>query len=161
MDNRQLEEEEKERRRKTKSFQLQAVALSIDPRLQGDQLRLPSWILERILNDDGLAAGGGSTEPKSPMVFSLKTETRTVFGTPKEFTAQGPRDVCLSLSHALALGVVEPSPKESSGSSAEIETDTAPANHLNATLERMELPRGSFVRLAPLTPNYLEIPDIR
>ncbi len=105
MDDRELGEEE-ERRRKTKSFQLQAVALSIDPRLKGDQLRLPSWILERIMNDDGLA-GGGSTETKSPMVFSLKTETRIVYGTPKEFTAQGPRDVCLSLSHALALGVVE------------------------------------------------------
>jgi hypothetical protein len=154
------EEERLERPRVIAKLKLTCVSLVVDSALNGDQLRLSPRILERIVNSESISVGAGYYGPTSigrdsgrndgdgPMVFSLEFQGKKVYGAPKEFTAKEERQVGISTSLAKALGV---SVAES------MTTDKGPF----ATLERVDIPRGSFVRLAPLTPNYLLIPDIR
>jgi hypothetical protein len=146
--------------RAIRKLKLTCVSLVIDSELNGDQLRLSPRILERIVNQEPMSISQGfgprsngrdyerplDRDNDGPMVFSLELQEKTVYGAPKEFTAKEERQVVISLSLAKALGISENST-----------TGKGPF----ATLELVDIPRGSFVRLAPLTPNYLLIPDIR
>lgn len=158
-----MEEEEPQRvetERNIPRLRLTQVSVFIDDALNGDQLRLSPRILERIVHQepismsrgygpDSIGRDSGRQTEKAidgPMVFALKLQDKCVYGAPKEFTAKEERQVGVSASLAKALGIPAAGDSE---------------KDISITLELAELPRGSFVRLAPLTPNYLLIPDIR
>ena len=139
-------------------LRLTHVSVLIDDALSGDQLRLSPRILERIIHQepisvsrsDSIGRDSGKQPEKTidgPMVFALKLQDKCVYGAPKEFTAKEERQVGVSASLMKALRVPAKVPM--------------PEKEFSVTLELVDLPSGSFVRLAPLTPNYLLIPDIR
>ncbi|KAI8614767.1 ubiquitin fusion degradation protein UFD1-domain-containing protein [Chytriomyces sp. MP71] len=113
-----------------------------------DRLVLAPSVLEGILHSTG-----SSPLPKVLLfeVSSLVSNTAKVFGSVREFTALSNHVVQVSPSLAFRLNL---------GSGTEDEMDLDDSNR-NVSVRCVSLPKCEYLKIAPLDPEYLEIPDLR
>ncbi|KAI8913711.1 ubiquitin fusion degradation protein UFD1-domain-containing protein [Entophlyctis helioformis] len=145
----------------TSRFRLLPV---VDPSLTGDRLNLPQSVLDALMN----AQAGGGRGSSSPFVFEIRNAagplpTRT-HGVVREFTAQE-GTVCISpfLEEQLQTSAKAADRDANGDADGNANGDAAAADQEQqpVTVTLVELEKCTFARLAPLTPAYLSISDIR
>ena len=147
----------------------------VEASLQGDRLKLPPSILERLLSADQNSSHQDSLY-NSPsgnipqlLIFELQWGDKKAYGSPKEFTSD-PDTITMSADLAQALGLHE-SPGgqdmtkteslDSTYSESEDRMDVETLAGPRVQLRFVELPTGTAVHFSPLTTDFLEIEDMR
>ncbi|KAJ3411058.1 hypothetical protein HDV05_002849 [Chytridiales sp. JEL 0842] len=149
------------------------------PSLQGDRIRLSQDALESLLQ----ASSAGNSLPSLLIFEILNTKTNVkVYGTVREFTARDPSTVEVGVAMAESLGlqsdkipkssISATSSSSSSGHTpSEVEdmivddsiqpTTTHEQDDSQVRVKLVSLPKASYLKIAPLDPDYLQIPDLR
>lgn len=130
--------------------------------LKGDRLRLPASWLSRLFPQE--------SNLESVIVFEISTEHGKTFGVPMDFTSADER-VGISKALAASLGVLESEStlQDSSGEQLLAQPSESYSQNLyesmkplaRADFKRVRLPKGTFVKLSPLSADYMDIDDIR